>query len=269
MKTIKIVFYTFLFLFYFATEIYAQGDLEYMEYKESKLSFLKLNDSIETGKIVFSLENQRKGSKPTEKNIFTLLFSKENDYIKFNLTDSLNQRQYVCNGHILYSIDHQKKRYGTRIVLSKRNSKSSPLFFPQNMFFDYFIRDEIIKHLPKPIDNKQISVNHDTIKAIGKMKVFGLYSKNSKDSLPALTDANVEIVFEPETMMLKSYRKILTDKKSFKKGTILQSKYTLLSSRINEEIFSRPQYYEGLYYARDYKPFPNDNYRYSKAFYNW
>lgn len=249
-----------------STKIYAQGDLEYMEYKESKLSFLKLNDSIETGKIVFSLENQRKGSKPTEKNIFTLLFSKENDYIKFNLTDSLNQRQYVCNGHILYSIDHQKKRYGTRIVLSKRNSKSSPLFFPQNTFFDYFIRDEIIKHLPKPIDNKQISVNHDTIRANGKMKVPGLHLKNSKDTLPNLTDANVEIIFESETMILKSYRKILIDKKSFKKGTILQSEYILLSAKINDEKYAQPQYYEGLYYARNYKPFPNNSYKY---FYNW
>lgn len=236
-------------------------------------SLPSLNDSIKTGKIDFCLENQRKKSKTIDKYMFTLIFSKDENGINFNFIDSLKQIQYVCNGDTLYIIDHKKSKYGN----TKAYNKPMRSFFAltmntplNNAFLDYYLGSSMRKHLPKPIENKQVSVNNDTINLTGKMKIRWNHVKNTKDSLAAITDVNVEIIFESETMILKSYRKILTDKKSFKKGTILQSEYRLLSAKMNDEKFSQPQYYEVLYYARGYKPFSNDKYKNSnKAFYNW
>ena len=235
--------------------------------------FPSLNDSIKTGKIDFSLENQRKKSKKIDKYMFTLIFSKDENGMNFNFIDSLKQRQYVCNGDTVYIIDHKKSKYGNTNAYNKPTRKFYAITMNHtlnNAFLDYYLGSSMQKHLPKQIENKQVSTNNDTINLTGKMTIRWNHIKKAKDSLAAITDANVEIIFEPETMILKSYRKILTDKKSFKKGTILQCEYTLLSVRINDEKYALSQYYEGLYYARGYKPFPNDNYKNrNKDFYNW
>ena len=243
-------------------------------------SLLVLNDTIKTGKISFSLENHRKGAKTTDKYVFTLLFSQDGDRIKFNITDSMNQKQYVCNGYTVYTIDHKKKKYGVAIASQGRKRKITTISITmlKNLFVDYYVRENVRMHLPKQISHKQLSTNNDTIEISGIMKVSGIHVKNTKDSLATVTEADVKIVLDPENRILKSYTKNLQDKETFKKGIILKSEYTLLSFEINKEYYTKPQHYEGLYYAKygdlyhtkKYKSFTSENYNFeNQAFYNW
>jgi len=248
--------------------VYAQNN---SDTNKSINSVLMPNDSIKTGKITFSLENHRKGAKTADKYVFTLLFTQDDNRIKFNITDSSNLKQYIYNGYTLYTIDHKKKKYGVEIASQKqkRRINTSSIIILKNLFVDYYITNDVRKHLPKQITYKQLSTNNDTIELSGMMKVSGFHVKNTKDSLALTTEADVKIVFEPENGILQSYQKDLRDKKTLKKGTILMSEYTLLSFTINETRYTLPQYYEGLFYAKGYK-LASDYFKFNREnFYNW